>query len=192
MRGRPEEIEHALTTLNDSVAAQLSAARWNRRLLDDGRTDATLTREIHSGVIAVLEIHRTGFRWPDDWPVEIEAVLGVGFEQALNLMPLLTLPPRAALVDGHGPATSVTIELTGPRSVDSAVPQIVEFVNRHASTATRVFPDAAAVDAYLQETIESSLTRADDDHDHDDEDDDPGAADFHIRLPLAPLAARGG
>lgn len=44
MRGHPDEIDQALATHGDTVADQLAAGGWNRRVLDDDRTDATLTR----------------------------------------------------------------------------------------------------------------------------------------------------
>lgn len=194
MRGHPDEVDQALTTLSETVTGRLSAAGWNRRVLDDDRTDATLTRETQNGVIAVIEIHRTSFQWPDDWPVEIEASLGVGYEPALSLMPLLTLDPRAALIhepeDGH--ENSFTVELKGPASVAQAAERIVNFVEEHAPTVAQNFPDASAIDEQLQRDVDAAQTWSDEEGGDDDGDAASlDASDFDTQLRLVVLAAMG-
>jgi hypothetical protein len=191
MRGHPDEIEQALTTLSENVAGRLSAAGWSRRVLDDDRTDATLSRETQNGVIAVVEIHRTSFQWPDDWPVEIEASLGVGYEPALNLMPLLTLDPRAALIHepegGH--ENSFTVELKGPASVAQTAERIVKFVEERAPTVAQNFPNASAIDEQLQREVEAAQTWSDEEGEENDASS--GASDFDTQLRLVVLAATG-
>lgn len=71
MRGHGGEIEKALLILFLRVAEQLSADGWSRRLLDE-HSIVALTRSTQNGVTAVMEIDRTSFQWPDDWPVEVE------------------------------------------------------------------------------------------------------------------------
>lgn len=190
MRGRPEQIDHALATLASRVAEQLSADGWNRRLLH-GYGIATLTRATQSGVCAVVEIDRTSAKWPDDWPVEVEARLGVGYEPALNLMPLLTLDPQAILVeasqqDGEG---RFTVSLDGFDAVAHAAVQVVSFVNEHASDITGQFPDAAAIEARLRCEIGAGSTAAGPGGEHGDEDQ--GSADLDTQLRLVVLAAMG-
>ncbi|MGI8760244.1 MAG: hypothetical protein ACR2LF_02870 [Jatrophihabitantaceae bacterium] len=191
MGGHPDEIDQALTTLSATVADRLSAAGWSRRVLDGDRTDATLTRSTQNGVIDVIEIHRTSFQWPDDWPVEVETSLGVGYEPALNLMPLLTVHLRAALIDDpeHGRTNSFTVQLTGRDDVDQAAQRIVQFANDHASAYAEHFPDAAAIDGHLRCEVETAQARSEDEG--DDEDGDPSASDFDTQLRLVVLAAMG-
>lgn len=191
MRGHPDEIDQALTTLSDTVVEHLSAEGWNRRVFDDDRTDTTLTRSTQNGIIAVIEIDRSSFRWPDDWPVEVATSLGVGYEPALNLMPLLTLHPRAALLDDpeHGRVHRFTVKLTGLDAVAQAAQRIVHFVHEHASATAQDFPDAAAIDGQLQREIDAAQTCSD--NENEDEDGDPSASDFDTQLRLVVLAAMG-
>lgn len=120
-------------------------------------------------------------------------LVGVGVlnEPALNLMPLLTLRPRAVLIDDpqFGRANSFTVKLTGLDTVAHAAQQIVHFVNEHASATTRNFPDAAAIDAQLQREIDSAQSRSDEEN--EDEVDDSSASDFDTRLRFVVLAAMG-
>jgi hypothetical protein len=187
MRGHPDEIDRALTTLSGTVADRLSAAGWSRRVLDGDRTGATLTRSTQDGVIAVIEIDRTSVHWSDDWPVEVATSLGVGYEPALNLMPLFTLHPRAALIDDpvRRRANSFTVQLTGQDDVDRAARRIVQFANEHASAYAEQFPDAAAIDDHLRREVEAAQARS------EGEDGDPSASDFDTRLRLVVLAAMG-
>lgn len=124
-------------------------------------------------------------------PADSTTALGVGYEPALNLMPLLTLDPRAALIDDpeHGRANCFTVSLDGLDGVAHAAQQIVHFVHEHASAAARDFPDAAAIDAQLQREIDSALTRSD--AEREDEENDPGASDSDTQLRLVVLAAMG-
>lgn len=187
MRGRPEEIREALATLASRISEQLSADGWNSRQLDK-RSVATLTCATQNGLTAVVEIDRTSSKWPDDWPVEVETRLGVGYEPALNLMPLLTLEPRAILIEDSEQRLerTLTVSLDGLDAVAHAAVQIVGFVNERATDTTRHFPDAAAIDAHLQREIDDAQTPA---GEHGDEDH--GLADFDAQLRLVLLAAMG-
>jgi hypothetical protein len=149
MRGHPNEISEALARLGQGVADRLSAAGWNRRL-EGERPIAILTRPTPDGVMTVAKIDRRRFRWPEPWPVEVEVSLGIGYEPALNLMPLLTLLPQAMLItDPH----RLTVSLSEPDTVEVATQQIVDFVTENAATVSREFPDAAAIDQQLQQRI---------------------------------------
>ena len=189
MRGRPEKIDDALATLASLVTGQLSADGWNRKALD-GYGIATMTRATQNGVSAVVEIARTSSQWPDDWPVEIEARLGVGYERALNLMPLLTLAPQALLVEGEQDREGkFTLSLDGLDAVPHAALQIVNFVNEHAVDAIRHFPDAMAIEARLQREVGSGSTAGSPGGEHGS--DDRGSAEFYLQLRLVVLAAMG-
>jgi hypothetical protein len=187
MRGRPDEINEALATLASRISEQLSADGWYSRQLDE-RSIATLTRATQNGLTAVVEIDRSSSKWPDDWPVEVVTRLGVGYEPALNLMPMLTLERRAILIEDseQGRERRPTVSLDGLDAVARAAMQIVGFVNEHAPDTTRHFPDAATIDAQPQREIDAAQTPA---GEHGDEDD--GLADFDTQLRLVVLAAMG-
>lgn len=151
MRGSPDEIERAVSVLAGSFSAELVASGWIVRDLDVYSV-ATLTRGTQNGVMATAEINRTSFGWPDDWPVEVAVRLGVGYEPALNLMPLLTLRAGIALV--ANPETigwpGFTISLADNGQVAVASRQVAAFVAAHALGFAAQFPDAAAIDEALQ------------------------------------------
>lgn len=113
-----------------------------------------MTRTGDNGVLVAVEIVRTSFNWPPRWPVEIAARMGVGYEPALNLMPLLTLPPRAILVhDQSGGGASFPVSLAGPGDVTPAAEQIVGWVQQRAAGLASRFADAAAIDAELERRL---------------------------------------
>jgi hypothetical protein len=188
MRGHPDEIDEALTALGSRLAAQLSATGWKSRRLDDYNV-ATLTRSLPGGVIVVVEVDRTSFQWPDDWPVEVEVLLGVGYEPALNLMPLLTLHPRAMLVDESEPGrvNRLTLSLDGLETIDVVVDRIVRFVAEHASATTQDFVGPEDIDVRLQRAVRAIRESQCDAP--ADQDDHASSLDAQLRLVL--LAAMG-
>lgn len=103
-------------------------------------------------------------------------------------MPLLTLEPRAILIEDSGQRRErrLTVSLDGLDAVAHAAVQIVGFVNEHASDTNGHFPDAAAIDAHLQCDIDAAQTPV---GEHGDEDH--GLADFDTQLRLVVLAAMG-
>lgn len=151
MRGHAEPIDEALVMLGRAVTDELTAAGWAPRELG-GHSITTLTRDTRNGVIAAVELGRTSLRWPDRWPVEIGVRLGVGYEPALDLMPLLILRPAVSLV--RNPRTSgrsgFTISLRATQDVGSAGRQIVAFINENALPFAEQFPDAAAIETALR------------------------------------------
>jgi hypothetical protein len=194
MRGHADEIERALTTLSGSVADRLSAVGWKRRWLDGDPTHATLTRPAQNGITAVVEIRRTSFHWPDDWPIEVTISLGVGYEPALNLMPLLTMSSRAALIvdSEQEPPNRFGVQLTGPDSVQQAAERIVQFASERAAATVEPFPDAAAIEEYRRHEDETTQTPTEEDTEI--EDGDPGVFDFDTEFTqdrLVLLAAMG-
>ena len=168
MRGRRDEIDRALALLGTSVAERLLVQGWVGRDLSDGsiaavmRTVATVTRTGDNGVVVAVEIIRTSFNWPPRWPVDVAARIGVGYEPALNLMPLLTLPPRAILVHDQaaGGAAGFPVSLAGPGDVRPAAEQIVTWVQQRAAGLVSRFADAAAIDAELERQISAKPARA--------------------------------
>jgi hypothetical protein len=151
MRGDPESIDRALTGVADGLRVALTASGWTERAL--GRRNlASFTRPVGHGVLATAEISRTSmFRWPDDWPVEIGVRVGVGFEPALDLMPLLTLPPKVTLVAHPSMADGVgrVVQLQAEADVPAFTRRVVDLIDEHRSFAGQ-FPDAAAIEAVLR------------------------------------------
>jgi hypothetical protein len=167
MRGRRAEVERALALLGASVAERLSGQGWIGRDLSDGniaaemRIVATVTRAGDHGVLVAVEIIRTSFRWPPRWPVDVAARIGVGYQPALNLMPMLTLPPRAILVHDRagGGAAGLPVTLTGPGDVVPTADRIVDWVQQRAPGLVMRFADAAAIDADLERSISAGPAR---------------------------------
>ena len=161
MRSRRAEVERGLALLRESVVDRLSVRGWTGRdLTDDSpaaiqRTVATVTRTGDNGVLVAVEIVRTSFNWPLRWPVTIAARMGVGYEPALNLMPLLTLPPRAILVhdQADGGAASLPVSLAGPGDIIPAAEQIAGWVRLRAAGVASRFADVAAIDAELERRL---------------------------------------
>jgi hypothetical protein len=170
MSRRSEQIELALSALAGSVAAALAPSGWTSRELDDCGI-AALTRQIGDGIIATAELGRASFRSPDDFPIAIGAQLGVGYEAALNLMPLLTLTPTVTLV--NNPETSIEpgflISLDDPDTVESVGRQIVAFVEEHAAAFAQQFPDAESVAAAMEPGVESGGVDSDDERGRDED-----------------------
>jgi hypothetical protein len=151
MRGDPEAIDRALTGVADGLRAALTASGWTERALGR-RKLAVFTRPAGHGVLATAEISRTSmFRWPDGWPVEIGVRVGVGYEPALDLMPLLTLPPAATLVAHPSMADGVgrVVQLQAEADVPAFTRRVVDLIDEHRSFAGQ-FPDAAAIEAALR------------------------------------------
>ncbi len=197
MRGDGDEIDATLRVLGSAVGDRLSHDGWMSRSLDRDEI-ATATRQLQNGVIAVVALARTSSSYPDYWPVEVEVSFGVGFEPALDLMPLLTLDPRPILIQDPevDRADRVIVDVTGPGAVEQAAARIARLVRNRTASIGRDFPDAAAIDARLQLQIDAARSRAgdhpdDDISDDDAADDDAAEIDFDTRLRLVLLAATG-
>lgn len=131
------------------MSGDLVADGWQRRHLDD-RSIATLTRDTGGRVLATVELRRTRFTWPDDWPTEVGVGLGVGFEPALNLMPILTMDTHVALLDADDEdRPRFTVALDGGGDVAFATQWIVAVVTEQAVPYAARFADAAAIEAAL-------------------------------------------
>jgi len=87
--GRTEQIDAALVTLVGVLGDRLAVMGWSTRPVG-AVTSGAFTRPTPAGLTATAEIRRNGGRIPDDWPVPLDLVLGVGYEPALALAPLVT------------------------------------------------------------------------------------------------------
>jgi hypothetical protein len=154
VHGHSEQIAEALIRASDSVIAQLVVEGWQWRTLN-AHSWTTLTLPRPNGVLSVVEIGRTQFRWPDNWPVEVTVRLGIGYEPAMNLMPLFTLHPKAILIDDaeHGGSEGLAFSLDGPDSVATVARQILRFIGDHSGTQAGCFPDAAAIAEHFHSAI---------------------------------------
>lgn len=161
VRGAGDEVDAALAALGSLVNDRLRQEGWTRRTLDPFRA-ATLTRDLPNDVIAVVEIDRSSYRYPEHWPVEVGVAVGVGFGPALDLMPLLTLALRPILIDDSelGRAERVTVELSGPGAVEQAATRIAQLVRDRSRAIGRDFPDAGAIDTRLRQDIDAARAAA--------------------------------
>lgn len=160
MRGHPDEVEQALVALASAVTRQLSAHDWQRRLIEE-HAIAILTKPTGNGILAVVEISRASRSWPADWPIDLCARVGAGYEPALNLMPVLTLPPRPLMAastwradgdrrrdgDEQGQGEDCIVTLTGLDTVSSGAKEIIDFVEQSAAGIADTFPTASALQA---------------------------------------------
>jgi hypothetical protein len=144
--GHRNEIDTALAELAGRVADTLAADGWVRRELASFRL-ASYTLEIQGGVIAAAELDRTSFGWPDHWPVPLRVRVGVGFEPALGLMPLLTLQPDPSVLEAGEP---LAVALDGVGQVAEVSRQVAAFINRQAVPFAEGFADARAIADALQ------------------------------------------
>jgi hypothetical protein len=187
MRGPPQPVDLALSSLARSVSAELAGSGWKERRLD-GYGIATFTRDTRNGVMATAELHRTSSHWPDDWPVAIGIGVGVGYGPALDLMPLLTLQPAASLLASPETAAwpGFTISLPSLDEVPSVSREIVGFIDEHALAFADQFRDAAAIEAALQLGNRAGPTgEREQDGQHNER------ADYETALHLTLLAAMG-
>jgi hypothetical protein len=174
-----DDVGAAFDALGAQVAGQLETAGWHRRRLEHPWS-FTFTRPARNGVLAVVDVYRRSFTWPDELPVEVEVALGVGYQPALDLMPLLTVYPRAALIEDpeHGRSHSLTVPLGEPATVPPAGQRIVQFVQQHSAATVQNFPDAAAIEAWMRHALEGA-------------DGDSPAPGVDPQLRLVVLAAMG-
>lgn len=195
MRGHPKQIDQAQLELASIVSHDLSGHGWVQRDLDR-HSIAVLTRDTGNGVMATAELFRTSFQWPEDWPIEVGVRIGVGYEPALNLMPLLTLDPDVALLaaDRQQSRPGFTVTLGDVGDVAAAARNIVAVITDQAVPFARRFADAAAIDAALSERHRRRRRPASTDTPHDGADVDDfnnGDSDHHTEQRLLLLAAMG-
>lgn len=143
----PEQIDRALSDLADAVSGALREQGWVRRDLDTRRL-VVLTHDVGNGVLVTAELRAPADWSSPQWPVELVLDVGVGYEPALNLMPLLTMPIHVALLpDYEPPATSTfATSMNGVGEVKPVAHQIVAIISDHAPGVAQRFPDADAIE----------------------------------------------
>ena len=167
-----EHIEHTLARLARTVSDALTASGWQTRQLGPP-TGVALTRTTRNGVMATAQLTLTPSRRGNGWPVEIRVRLGVGYEPALNLMPLLTLRPVLTLLDNPdtpGPA-GYTRTLHSAEDIDTTSRPIITVIDEHAPAFAEQFSTPADIEAALRPT-------------HPIPPPDPEASTDHKRDPL--------
>lgn len=132
---RRAQIDAALVELVRVLGEQLAGSGWSRRPLGAAAT-GTFTRPTRAGLLATAELRRAGFRFPDGWPVAVRLVLGVGYEPALGLAPLLTVPTFACeLADpAAGWLNGAAFELTGTDDIPSVARTLAARADQSADT----------------------------------------------------------
>ena len=167
-----EHIEHTLVRLARTVSDALTASGWQTRQLGPP-TGVALTRTTRNGIMATAQLTLTPSRRGAGWPVEIRVRLGVGYEPALNLMPLLTLRPVLTLLDNPdtpGPA-GYTRTLHSAEDIDTTNRPIITFIDEHAPAFAEQFATPADIEEALRPT-------------HPIPPPDPEASTDHKRDPL--------
>jgi hypothetical protein len=92
----------------------------------------TFSLDLAGGVIATVGLWRAALQFGDQWPADIQVHLGVGWEPALGLMPLVTLPVYAELVAHSGSRGAFTATVVDSRGVQSTADEITTCVGEHA------------------------------------------------------------
>ena len=106
----------ALSELAAQVAVELEPDGWQRRGRDTLLWGA-FTKPLDDGLCATVEF-RTASVSSDPWPLPLDVHVGVGYEPATALMPVVTLPWRVALIQRPVlPEADGPIRLAGPSDV---------------------------------------------------------------------------
>ncbi len=185
----PEQIDRALSDLADAISGALQEQGCVRRDLDTRRL-VVLTHDVGNGVLVTAELRAPEAWSSPEWPVELVLDVGVGYEPALNLMTLLTMPVQVTLLpDYEPPATSTfTTSMSGVGEVKPVAHQIVAIISDHALGVAQRFADADAIERAIPQ-------RQPDPSGHDGLPDPRVGPDFdydgHTQLRLVLLAASG-
>ena len=144
-------IDRAVDAVYDRVEAALADRGWLRR--PGGPTSrAVYTSARPDGLLATISVSRPVFSWPARWPERLRLEYGVGYEPALDLAPLLTLPSVSLL----GREVEST-ELTGEDEIDSTAARIVARCERSAVAFRDTFTGIAAVETAVDEVHQRLL-----------------------------------
>lgn len=187
----PEQIDRALSDLADAISGALREQGWVRRDLDTRRL-VVLTHDVGNGVLVTAELRAPEVWASPEWPVGLVLDVGVGYEPALNLMPLLTMPVHVTLLpDYEPPSTSTfTTSMSGVGEVKPVARQIVAIISDHALGVAQRFADADAIERAIPQR------QLDLNGDGDGDLPDPRVGplfdyDGHTQLRLVLLAASG-
>jgi hypothetical protein len=144
-----EAADRAVDDVVDEIARRLAAHGWRRRQLDLPWMD-TLSLDLAGGIIATVDLSRAALQGGDQWPREIRVHLGVGWEPALGLRPLVTLPVWAELISQSGNRDAFSVELPDSRGVEAAADEITTYVDEHALAFAATYPSIEAIDVALR------------------------------------------
>jgi hypothetical protein len=146
-----EDSRHAFDAVTDDVASRLASLGWRRRHLEIFFWQETFTLDMGDGITATAELQRSPNLVNHGWPTSIDVNLGVGFEPALGLMPLVGTVAMATLI--YYPRTdrssAHSVELDDEGDAARAARDISAFVATHAVEFAARYPDAATVEAAL-------------------------------------------
>jgi hypothetical protein len=153
----------AVDAVIEHVGSSLATSGWRRRNLGmQFSLEETFTLDVGGGILATMEIqHDHSWSWGStdvELPTYVVFDLGVGFEPALSLMPLLTLQPIAPLL--HSPVAGARalhrkFEIVDERSAPDVAAQICAFVNEHATSFAAGFADADAIARRLEHAVDA-------------------------------------
>lgn len=136
-----------------AVATELVPAGWVRRPLGDP-SSSTFTRAVGGGMILTAQIGRFGFSVPAALPTRLRLRVGVGYEPALGLMPLLTARPAAGIVEDPAlGGLEGVVELPDEHAVPAVARQVLALIDAHAGPFGQEFPDVDALIAALTEPV---------------------------------------
>ena len=153
VRDAAEEIEEALAAVARAISERLAATGWQHRDIAGFSALAGVgswTRDVGNGVLASAEVARAHFQMPERWPTELRVMIGVGYEPALDLMPILTLPPNPILIAERTtimPKLGLFVPLPNADHVQSAADRVTRFIVEHAVAFAGQFRDASAIEA---------------------------------------------
>lgn len=151
------DVSQVVDAIADAIAVELASTGWRRRA--PGRLFGleTFTRDLGSGVLATINVIPPLISIGTAWPKELLVDIGVDFEPALDLTPLLTLPVmpmlvRAPTTDGR---SNGEVRIAGDRA-DQRAEAVREIVTVYATQAVEFAGrfDAAEILAVLRRDID--------------------------------------
>jgi hypothetical protein len=151
-------VRRTLDAISDAVALELAPIGWRRRTLGRPLGLDTFTRDVGSGVLATMNLFfpliSLGTAWPSELPIDV----GVDFEPALDVAPLLTLPVLPMLVRAPAPDGrrngEVSVAGGGADQRAQAVREIVTVYATQADAFARGF-DATEILAVMRRGIDA-------------------------------------
>jgi hypothetical protein len=147
-----DRADHTVDEVMANITAALAASGWTARSLRNF-TLATFTRPTDDGIMAVVDIRLRGPKTP---PTDIRVTAGVGYQPALDLMPLMTLTAYGILVTQHDDQMPLTVTLDDQHHPVEVADQVVTGVNQWALPFAQRFSDIDAIDAALREQLQRS------------------------------------
>jgi len=96
-------VSRMLDAISDAVAIELASTGWQRRVLGRPFGMESFTCDLENGVLATMNLISPWISIGTEWPQRLSVDIGVDFESALSLTPLLTLPAMPMLVRAPTP-----------------------------------------------------------------------------------------